>query len=765
MKFTLSTAILAIALVLCFVVAHAEVDSRFDSGSASLATRWQGIKGSLPHEKLPTEASKFKDAGSWGMDYAVGIGKVVGCGFAIAIIALLAGVVYGVFKLVRLCFCGKDDEESSSEETPDRSWCYAVIPTIIYAVAWVFVLTGMIFGLMNNPRFSNGVNDMGDDVISVGSNAVDLGNGVINSVENIVKLIPQTVVDMQAQFAGVDPLASGIVVLSNDINGTSTQVDGVTNEIAQIDAGNVSSVAALYKQLSGINNNSQTIIKSMADLTTQIAVQLQTTVNSTVGSLDSKVAEIDETVGDLTQTARDIIKQATDLVKNVVSYVNDAKSYDKSRGTAVMALFILVIILTICIVFGYIFKIKAIFNVVSAVSIVFIVLLWLSGAIHMLLGMALYDACPVIDVAVKGMLPQGSQAANVLQGCLYEHRSLLTSLNITAYNLTEVFDYKEEFKGFGDFSEKFNFSSIDSYFDSISGLYQYNLTSTANNLTVASFGWNQSYIYSGLDVLNNLTYPTVYTLDNYQTANPNAYSPPKDQSVRDAKTSITDLLALNQTIYNKTDNAKRQMLAAQDNINTLVSSMDALHARFTAMKATINILQTKNISNVVGLLDHLQANITGFFTIGNCSFLGDTFAEVKVSLCNTMQPAIDCLTVGQFLAGLALIPIAIIAEILSFRVPKYENSISDCITRNRDEESGMSLPRIKSKQEREGYAVAPDSPAGSRRHSQGITATIGAAPPNTNSTTDSASNSPDFNSNRKYIDQHFQRRSSDAADV
>ena len=34
------------------------------------------------------------------------------------------------------------------------------------------------------------------------------------------------------------------------------------------------------------------------------------------------------------------------------------------------------------------------------------------------------------------------------------------------------------------------------------------------------------------------------------------------------------------------------------------------------------------------------------------------------------RPAIDCLTVAQFIAGLALIPIAILAEVLSFRVPK-----------------------------------------------------------------------------------------------
>lgn len=40
------------------------------------------------------------------------------------------------------------------------------------------------------------------------------------------------------------------------------------------------------------------------------------------------------------------------------------------------------------------------------------------------------------------------------------------------------------------------------------------------------------------------------------------------------------------------------------------------------------------------------------------------------------RPSIDCLTVAQFLAGLALIPIAILAEFLSFHVPKNVYSSS-----------------------------------------------------------------------------------------
>jgi hypothetical protein len=77
---------------------------------------------------------------------------------------------------------------------------------------------------------------------------------------------------------------------------------------------------------------------------------------------------------------------------------------------------------------------------VAALSFVFLFLLWLSGSLHFILGMVLYDSCPVVDTVVQGMLPD-SEAGEVLNGCLYKQESVLESLNITAYNLTDVFNY------------------------------------------------------------------------------------------------------------------------------------------------------------------------------------------------------------------------------------------------------------------------------------------------------------------------------------
>lgn len=761
-----------LAFLGCIVFAHAAtnssgVDPRFDRGSASLARNWQNVKAGIPHGKIPDSAEKIKDVGSWGMDYGIGLAKVVGPGFAIAILTLLAGVVYGIFKLFRCCFChlckNKDEEEDSDSDTScdedarkrafKKVWC----PTLAYAIAWIFLLTGMIFGLMNNPRFSNGISDMGDSVIGVGHDAIGLGNGLISNVTSIARLVPSSINEIIDQFDGVVPLADDVTVLSDDINGTSSQISNITEKIGAIDAGSNGAVSSLYTELAAINNQSQQIVSQMAELTNRLAIQLVATFNDTVGSLDSKTGEINETVGELEDTAREIIDQASDVVDMVSDTVTDVKGYDKKRGSAVLALFVVVIIVTFLLIIGYVVKFKFIFNIIAALSFVFLFFLWFSGSIHFLLGMALYDACPIIDVAVQGMLPADSQGAAVLRGCLYEDRSVFDSMNITAYNLSEVFDYKTEFQSFASFSESFNFSSVDSYFDSINNLYSYNLTAEADNITAANFGWNETKIYDILAELNEQTDPLVYNLDDYTTANQTAYPPPKDEVVQGLINNITFALEANQTVYAKIDEAKQQMYDAQKDIDILCANMTQLRARYDGIRNQTVILQTQNITNCIHILDNLQGNITGFFELGNCSFLGEAYVEIRTSLCETMQPAIDCLTVAQFLAGLALIPIAILAEFLSFHVPKNRVRPSLPCGGNDHDDDDLEKNSYKKEQKRGGgYAVAmTDSPMVNRRLT-GITATVSATASTDSSAEPSPAPSPDFGSSRRVIADHFE---------
>jgi len=103
-----------------------------------------------------------------------------------------------------------------------------------------------------------------------------------------------------------------------------------------------------------------------------------------------------------------------------------------------------------------------------------------------------------------------------------------------------------------------------------------------------------------------------------------------------------------------------------------------------------------------------------------------------------MQPAIDLLTVAQFLAGIALIPMVIVAELLSFRISK-NSRISPCGDGEEDEESGQRGGKQCE------YAVALTDSTGTGpgtpelRHS--ITATIA----------DSPNSTPDFNARRSML--------------
>lgn len=717
--------IFVITFLGCIALASAtyEVDSRFGSGSANLARDFHRIKNQLPHSKLPTE--NIQDTGSWAKDYGIGIAKIVGPGFAIAILSLLAGIIYGLFKLIRMCLCRrtKSGEEEEPEEQRNFFTWQKLVPTGIYAFCWVWLFTGMIIGLMNNPKFSDGVTDMSNEVVNVGSDAIQLANGLNSSLYGLAGQIPVSINDIIENINGVPEIADNVDELGVDVNSTAVQVHNITAQIAAIDAGNTTGVANLYAQLVSIDNSSSRTIGQIGDLTTQISDKLRNSLSDTVTQLNSTKSDIDNTMSDITDTAGEVIKQADDLVNKVTKYTDDAQSYDKSRAKAVTALFSLVIVVTVLISAGFIFKVKAIFNVVSAFGFVFLFFLWLSGSIHFLLGMVLNDACPVVNVVVQGLLPN-SQAGDVLNGCLYEGQTVLESMNLTSqYNFTEIFDHSADFQSFQSFASSFNFSSIDDYFNSIQVLYSYNLTAIADNMTAANYGWNDSYVYTPLDELNNQTYPVYYDQSNYTTADPNSYSPPKNQTVYDLQQAITAAIQANQTIQTKLATARQQLYHAQDDINVLLANYTAFQARYDGIKYDVNTTLTHNISNCEGILDGLKNNVTDFFTQGNCSFLGETFDEITESMCATMQPAIDLLTVAQFLAGIALIPMVITAEILSFRITK-NTKIIPCGDEGDVYDDGESGTRGKNCD----YAVAltetkgPSATPEPVRHS--ITATI-----------------------------------------
>jgi len=180
------------------------------------------------------------------------------------------------------------------------------------------------------------------------------------------------------------------------------------------------------------------------------------------------------------------------------------------------------------------------------------------------------------------------------------------------------------------------------------------------------------------------------------------------------------------------------LISAQDDINALLANMTIFDARYSGIKDSVHQLETQNITNSINILNNLQSNITSFFNLGNCSFLADAYVGIKSSLCDTMQPSIDILTVAQFLAGLALIPMVILAEVLSFRIPKCKNLNPLDYYDDDDDDYDEEKAYKKS-------AVDMDVKYGNKRN-PAISATISADP---HAQTPSANSSPDFGATRK----------------
>lgn len=586
----------------------------------------------------------------------------------------------------------------------------------------------MIIGLQGNPNFTDGVVDMSNYVVNVGQDAQTLGNGLKTQVLALADLIPTTLDNVEAQLSGIPQVSESVTELGVDVQSTADQVSAITAKVGAIDAGNTSAVANLNSQLNNIDSSSQQVISSVSDLTNEISTELSNTYTNTVTKLDTAKENVDNTMDEIIDNADEVITQANDLVNKVTKYTDDAQSYDKSRGKAVTALFSLVIVVTVLVSLGFVFKLAIIFNVVSGFGFVFLFFLWFSGSIHFLLGMVLNDACPVVQPIVQGLLPDGDAGA-VLNGCLYLNRSVLDSLDVAdEFNMTDLFSYKSSFSDFSNFTNTFNFSAIDDYFRQIQTLNQTNLRGVADNLTVTAYGWNETVIYTAIDGLNQLTTPDVYDETNYKDALNHPYA--DNDKVNETVIHITDLINLNTTIYNKTETAKQQLYSAQNDLDVLLQNYTVFQARYDTIKSDVNDLGTVNVANAIGYIDGLESNVTAFFALGQCSFLADTFDSIVNSLCGTMQPAIDLLTVGQFLAGIALIPMVVVAEVLSFRINKFTR-IAPCGGADDvydDGESGKKTRGGSSGKTDYAIALTDSTPATPPPPRHSITATIAASP-------------------------------------
>lgn len=214
----------------------------------------------------------------------------------------------------------------------------------------------------------------------------------------------------------------------------------------------------------------------------------------------------------------------------------------------------------------------------------------------------------------------------------------------------------------------FNLTAVDNYFNKAEGLKRYNLTTTANNLTVGDFGWDEQRVYDALDDLNDKTVPHYYSLQNYTNLDLNDFPAGDRQSINETKVIVDARVVQNTTVYEAMDTTKQQLYDTQTSITILMQNLTTFQDDYHHVTQELDDLVTKNITNanniITGMLDQIEA----FFQLGDCSFVGKSYRAIKDAICSVMEPAIELLMAGSYMIAIGLIPTIILAEVLAIRV-------------------------------------------------------------------------------------------------
>lgn len=658
---------LCISLLVIFslydVVFCADVDPQFSSFAARIATEVQSIQSQIPHGSLPDTVEGFQNLQiSYDMPYVKDMAKVIGPGFAISFIMFIAAIVFCIYKICQKC-------SKKKKAKKPVSFAKKLVPSLFYIFFLLFLIFGMTIGFSNSPIFSKGVNSIATNVINTDNASITLGNDLVDGVQSILNSIPISVNQIMDQTSGIPTLADSIVILGGKINSTSSQLNSIRNSISQINAWNNTVVAQFYAAVNSLTSESIQATSDVADLTQQIAQHLNEARNESVENMKQQLNSVEENAQDFINTANSILDQATTVQSNVNKWVDYTTEYDSYRDKATPILFAVVTAVAAMIALGFLCKFKCIFSLVAVLGMFLSTILWLGGSTYFGVGMVMTDMCPRVDIIVKALTNTSSQEGVVLQGCLTGSSTVLESLNVTAYNLTELNYYKEEFINFRAYTESFNFSTVEGVLSSTAQIYMYNLTFIAANMTVASFGWNPANVYVGLAKLNDATYPYVFSLDNYTSADPNNYPPPQNNTVAQAKSNLAYLINMNETVYEELSKAQTQLVEVQGQVDALRANVATYEKQYYVLKSNITTLSSVNVSNCINIIGNVEDQIGGFMDTGNCSFVGTAYNDTVHALCYIMQPAVNLLTVAQFVGGLALIPLVILAGVLGRRIP------------------------------------------------------------------------------------------------
>lgn len=625
----------------------------------------------LKHKPLPD----FSNLDSTELlDYVISILTIAGPGLAIGILSIFVGIIYGLVRLCCCLCCSGDDGELDEEGLPTHKtygFRKRMIPTIVYAIFMCWIFAGCIIGWTSNSKFTSGVTTLSDSVVDTGNGALTLGDTLINGLTGIRDSIPGRLDALVEQISGLPEIASRVSQLGVNVNGTSDDVSAISAKLKNINV-NMTIIADLDAQLSAIDSQSSEIIGTVTDLTEQIADKLNTVLNETLSGIDDKIDDVMSGVDEIVSTSNEFVDSARGMANDINGYVDVVKGYDSQRGQGLAAVYAAGFAACCVAILGFFLKRPFPFHITAGFGFVFSFLFWTSGSVHLVLGIVLGDICPVADTVVRSFIPTEGQAAAAINGCLSDV-SIFDSLELrNAFNLSDIFDYRAQFDEFTGFVDEFNFTAVDDYLGEIDELYAYNLTAASENVTAASFGWDQQNVYDALDGLNQQTEPYghVFSLQNYTDIDLEDY-PAGDvrDNINQTATGLGELITLNSTVYAQIDVVKAQFIDVQNDIDVLVGNIKVYQSEFASLQDNITTLSDVNVTNAINIIEGMVAQVNAFFDLGDCSFLGRNYRSILNSLCSMMKPAIDLLMGSQYMIGMGVIAVIVLVEVLAVRVP------------------------------------------------------------------------------------------------
>lgn len=519
------------------------------------------------------------------------------------------------------------------------------VPFGILVFCVLLILIFSIIGLFFTTEIHNGMSNAQSGAGSILINAIDDGINYANRLKNPLFRINESLITTSNQIEGVinevnDPLMAGATPLLKKLRNlgimlTDHQGDYGFNCIP----------------CDGYRDTLADIRRNIEDNTTAIFNSMKYNMNSIQTSLIKNLSDVYSAI----ETFNEQVEQTSMFImpfKETISrFSSQIDSIDTARMVSVVPIFLLPFV-TLLFVLGTIFrdKIKGAkyMTRISDVGYVLLIIMGFMFALHLSSAMVIDDSCKYLSNHVEKNLSSlvGFYNAYVLNACL-RNTSLVLALNNTNIRgnsnigVMQVLFNNIIPPDFPNIEETFSLDSLEVFQASVS------------NLTLqTTFGYSDMLVNIELANLNQLTYPTVFTLDDIKDINPEDF-PDNEDSVKAQKHAVLILLKVKAMLVYR-------LLLIQGNVSKLSTPANHYKKQGRYLVKRFNEIKTK-IKPVADPAHTLKS-------LMHCGFFGVAYQNFQMAWCNTVVTSFSLMSFSSFIIMILSIPIIILGLVVSERL-------------------------------------------------------------------------------------------------